>query len=68
MNKNEKDYKNSVLMTAKESSEYLGLSYRTLQNLIYERKIGFVQICRHYKFRKEDLDKFIEKNYIRPVK
>ena len=68
MNKNEKDYKNSVLMTAKEASEYLGLSYRTLQNLIYERKIGFVQICRHYKFRKDDLDKFIEKNYIRPVK
>ncbi len=68
MNKNEKDYKNSALMTAKEASEYLGLCYRTLQNLIYERKIGFVQICRHYKFRKEDLDKFIEKNYIKPVK
>jgi excisionase family DNA binding protein len=67
MNKNEIDMKNSALLSAKEASEYLSLSYRTLQNLIYERKIGFIKICRHYKFRKEDLDKFIEKNFIKPV-
>ena len=69
MNKNEETTKNdaSALMSAKEAAKYLGLSYRTLQNLIYARKIGFVQICRHYKFRKEDLNNFIQKNYIKPV-
>ena len=69
MNKNAETIKNnaSVLMSAQEAAKYLGLCYRTMQNLIYERKIGFVRINRHYKFRQEDLDRFIEKNYIKPV-
>ncbi len=56
------------LLTMREAARYLGICYRTMQRLIYERKIGFVKMYSEYRFRTEDLDKFIEKNYIKPVK
>jgi excisionase family DNA binding protein len=49
------------------AAERLDICYRTLQSLVYERKIGFVKVGRHYKFRKEDIDSFIQKNYIKPI-
>jgi excisionase family DNA binding protein len=58
----------SGLLTMQEAARYLGVCYRTVQRLIYERKIGFVKMYSEYRFRTEDLDKFIEKNYIKPVK
>jgi excisionase family DNA binding protein len=71
MNKNEtvkKEEKIKELMSMSVAAERLDICYRTLQSLVYERKIGFVKVGRHYKFRKEDIDKFIEKNFIKPVK
>ena len=66
--KAEKDEKQiSGLLTMREAARYLGVCYRTMQRLIYERKIGFVKMYSEYRFRTEDLDKFIEKNYIKPV-
>ena len=56
------------LLTMREAARYLDICYRTMQRLIYERKIGFVKMYSEYRFRTEDLDKFIEKNYIKPVK
>ena len=70
MNKNEtikKEEKIKELMSMSVAAERLDICYRTLQSLVYKRKIGFVKVGRHYKFRKDDLDKFIEKNYIKPV-
>lgn len=58
----------SGLLTMREAAQYLGVCYRTMQRLIYERKIGFVKMYSEYRFRTEDLEKFIEKNYIKPVK
>jgi excisionase family DNA binding protein len=67
--KAEKDEKQITgLLTMKEAARYLGVCYRTMQRLIYERKIGFVKVYSEYRFRIEDLEKFIERNYIKPVK
>ena len=57
----------SGLLTMREAARYLNVCYRTMQRLIYERKIGFVKMYSEYRFRTEDLEKFIEKNYIKPV-
>lgn len=56
-----------LVLNMHDAADMLGICYRTLQTLVYERHIGFVKIGRHYKFRMEDLEKFIEKNYIKPV-
>ena len=67
--KAEKDEKQITgLLTMKEAARYLGVCYRTMQRLIYERKIGFVKVYSEYRFRIEDLEKFIERNYIKLVK
>ena len=50
-----------------EAAEYLGICYRTMQNIVYAREIGFVRIRKYYKFRETDLKKYLEKNYVKPV-
>ena len=70
MNKNEtvkKEERIKELMSMSVAAERLDICYRTLQSLVYERKIGFIKVGRHYKFRKEDIDSFIQKNYIKPI-
>lgn len=57
----------SLLLNMHEAAESLGVCYRTMQELVYQRKVGFVRIGKNYKFRQEDLNRFIEKNYIKPV-
>ncbi|MDA8158276.1 MAG: helix-turn-helix domain-containing protein [Deltaproteobacteria bacterium] len=47
------------LLTMRQAGRYLGVCYRTMQRLVYERKIGFVKMYSEYRFRIEDLDKFI---------
>ena len=67
--KNLKENLNSpMLMDMHHAAEALGICYRSIQNLVYERKIGFVRIGKNYKFRIEDLNNYIERNYIKPVK
>ena len=55
------------LLDMHQAAETLGICYRSLQNLIYARKIGFVKIGKNYKFRSQDLNEFVEKNYIKPI-
>ena len=62
----EKEIKKSLLNT-KATARRLGVCYRTMQKLIYERKIGFIKVGGDYKFREEDIEKFFEKNYIKPI-
>ena len=57
-----------LLMDMHEAANKLGICYRTIQDMVYKRRIGFVKIGRIYKFRSEDLSDFIDKNYIKPVK
>ncbi len=58
----------SGLMNTHEAANYLGVCYRTLQRLIYDRKIAFVKIDSNYRFKITDLDYFIEQNRISSVK
>ncbi len=55
-------------MDMKTGAARLGICYRTMQELVYQRKIGFIQVGRHIKFRIEDLEEFILRNRIKPVK
>jgi excisionase family DNA binding protein len=57
-----------ILLNMHEAAESLDVCYRTMQELVYKRQIGFVQIGKNYKFRPRDLNEFVEKNYIKPVK
>lgn len=57
-----------LLMDMHAAAQMLGICYRTLQEIVYKREIGFVKIGRIYRFRPEDLNEFIKKNYIKPVK
>lgn len=70
MNKNESKFDEGkiMLMDMKTGAARLGICYRTMQELVYQRKIGFIQVGRHIKFRIEDLEEFILRNRIKPVK
>ena len=56
-----------LLLNMHEAAESLGVCYRTIQELVYQRKIGFVRVGRHYKFRQEDINNFINRNYVKPA-
>jgi excisionase family DNA binding protein len=56
-----------ALVDMHEAAKSLRICYRSIQTLVYERRIGFVKIGRSYKFRPEDLNDFIKRNYIKPV-
>ncbi|MHB1661379.1 MAG: helix-turn-helix domain-containing protein [bacterium] len=62
------DLRAPLLIDMHRAADMLGICYRSIQNLIYKRQIGFVKIGKNYKFRPEDLNNFIEKNYIKPIK
>jgi excisionase family DNA binding protein len=52
--KEKKDEKQiSGLLTMREAARYLGICYRIMQRLIYERKIGFVKIYSEYSRQSE---------------
>ncbi len=57
-----------LLMDMHEASKFLGICYRSMQSLVYARKIGFVKIGKNYKFRLKDLNDFIDNNYVKPIK
>ena len=57
-----------LLLNMHEAAESIGVCYRTMQELVYKRQIGFVKVGKNYKFRTEDIDNFIEKNFVKPVK
>ncbi|MHB1664330.1 MAG: helix-turn-helix domain-containing protein [bacterium] len=59
-----KNNQNTKLLTMKEAADYLGICYRTMQRLVYERKVAFIKIYGAYRFTTEDLEVFIESNRI----
>lgn len=56
-------------MSRKEAAEYLGTTWKTLAwwKSVGTVKIPYVKIGNRIKYRKADLDKFIEKNRSEPV-
>jgi excisionase family DNA binding protein len=55
------------LLTTTESAAALSVSKRTFQELVAQRKIGFIKWGRNIRFSRADLEKFIESNRILPV-
>ncbi|MDP2212123.1 MAG: helix-turn-helix domain-containing protein [Candidatus Aquicultor sp.] len=51
-------------LSLSEAAEYLGFSEVTLRRWIKAKKIPTYKIGRAYRFKKEDLDRFIEKHRI----
>ena len=49
------------LMTLREVADYLGLHYLTIYRLIQERKIPAARLGGRWRFKKEVLDEWIEK-------
>ena len=51
------------LWTYKQASEYLGVKQGTLRSWVSRRQIDNVKLGRLVRFRKSDLDRWIEQNY-----
>lgn len=52
------------LLSIKQAAEYLNISSRTIVRHIASRQIAFVKVFGQYRFRLEDLEKFIMDNRI----
>ena len=50
------------LLSLKQASAYLNVSTRTLMRRISSREIAFIRVFGQYRFKIEDLEKFIEEN------
>jgi len=55
------------LMTTPQVASLLGVSKRTVQELVTDRKLGFIKFGRNVRFSQSDIDKFVESNSTRPV-
>ena len=53
--------KQKGLMGTKETSEFLGIKKQTLYEWITQRKIPFIKVGRLTKFRKTDLESWLDK-------
>ncbi len=54
------------LMDVQTASEYLGIKKSTLYQMCMRRQIPVVKIGRLNRFKRADLDKFIEKSTVSP--
>jgi excisionase family DNA binding protein len=55
------------LLDTRHGAALLGISVRGFQNEVANRKIAKIQIGRNVRFRREDIEAFIEANRILPV-
>lgn len=55
------------LLTVAEAAEYFGTSERFPRRLIAERRIEFIKVGRHVRFREETLQAFVEANAVGAV-
>jgi len=60
-NKNKSD-KLEKLMTLEEVAEYLRLSVHTIYKMAQKRKIPALKAGKKWRFRKEDIDRWLEKD------
>lgn len=51
------------MMSIFEAAKYLGVSAFSLRKMARERKIPAGKIGRQWRFRKEDLDAFLQQQY-----
>ena len=60
--KNERSNKPIALMTLREVAAYLGLHHLTIYRLIQEGKIPAARLGGRWRFKKDVLDRWIEKD------
>lgn len=53
---------NGGLFNMEQASEYLNIKKDTLYHLCFKRRIPFVKVGKLNRFRKQDLDAWIESN------
>jgi excisionase family DNA binding protein len=52
-------------MNIRQAAEYIGLSIRKLEQLKRGRRIPFIRIDGRFLFRKESIDRFMEKHEVK---
>lgn len=58
----------AVVMNEKKAAEYLDLSPKTLQKYRWEQKApAYIKVGRSVRYRKEDLDAFLDANRVEPT-
>ena len=57
----------SALLNTIETAAAMNISKRALQDLAYDRKIGFIKIGRSIRFDRADIARFIESHRCQPV-
>ena len=57
----------SGLMSFEEAAAYLGIRNATLYKYTSSRKVTFIKVGRLVKFRREDLDHWIDERLIKPI-
>lgn len=56
------------LLTLTEAAERLSVTPRMMRRLYYERRVPFVRVGKHIRFRPVDLDNYIEANVVAAVR
>ena len=54
------EYERPILLTVEQAAEYLTVSERFIRRIRYEGRIPGVKLGKHLRFKKDDLDRFIE--------
>ncbi len=57
----------SALLNTIEAAAELRVSKRGLQELVADRRIGFIKFGRNIRFHREDIARFIESHRCQPV-
>jgi excisionase family DNA binding protein len=60
------EYERPVLLTVEQAAEYLTVSERFIRRIRYEGRIPGVKLGKHLRFKKDDLDRFIEEGIKQP--
>ena len=56
--------KNDVILKPQEAADYLRISIRTLKKLCNEGKVPATRVGKHWRFRKEEIDKWFDENNV----
>jgi excisionase family DNA binding protein len=57
-----------TLLTVEEAADHLGTSPRFIRRLIAERRIAYVKIGRHVRLALTDLEAFVARGRVAPIR
>lgn len=63
-----KDDNNGKLLNMDEAAQYLGIRKSTLYDMVMRKRIGYVKVGRLNKFTLDDIQAYINKNKVEPVR